>query len=101
MTKDSTKEVSTRRAYISFNMRWSNHAGRTTELNLRSLTFMGANTLAMLHIDSQLRSQLLALGINIDVTQLSPITSLIYLLLAFHSYGSQSMITSQSCLCTC
>ncbi|KIM60448.1 hypothetical protein SCLCIDRAFT_9721 [Scleroderma citrinum Foug A] len=54
-------------------MRWSNRTGGITELDLLSLIFMGANTLAMLHIDSQQRVQLLALG-------------------TFHSYGPQSTV---------
>ena len=49
-------------------MRWLNRTGGITELDLLSLIFMGANTLAMLHIDSQQRVQLLALGSNVDVT---------------------------------
>ena len=58
--------MSARRAYIS-NKCWSNRTGGVTKIDLLSLIFMGANTLAMLHIDSRQRVQLLALGSNVDV----------------------------------
>lgn len=51
------------------------HTGRTTELNLLGLAFVGVNTLALLHIDFQQRIQLLARDINVDEIQLSPVTS--------------------------
>ncbi|KAL4064854.1 CPSF A subunit region-domain-containing protein [Scleroderma yunnanense] len=48
-----------------------------TELNLLSLTFIGVNTLALLHIDFQERLQLHARDISAEEIQLSPKISLI------------------------